>query len=133
MKELTKLTEKLNLNSKVTFTGRKSQEELKTLYEMADLFVYPSEFENFGQPLIEAGAHGLPLIATPVGVARDIVIEGETGYLTPSNPEAISDRIQLLQDDKLRKQMGVQIKSLIKEKFDWGNIMSQYISLYNSL
>jgi glycosyltransferase involved in cell wall biosynthesis len=117
----------------VTFTGRKSQEELKTLYEMADLFVYPSEFENFGQPLIEAGAHGLPLIATPVGVARDIVIEGETGYLTPSNPEAISDRIQLLQDDKLRKQMGVQIKSLIKEKFDWGNIMSQYISLYNSL
>jgi len=133
IKELKELTEKLNLNSKVTFTGRKSQEELKTLYEMADLFVYPSEFENFGQPLIEAGAHGLPIIATPVGIARDIVIEGETGYLTSSDPKAISDRIHLLRDDKLRKQMGIQIKSLIKEKFDWGNIMSQYISLYNSL
>ena len=132
IKELKELTEKLNLNSKVTFTGRKSQEELKTLYEMADLFVYPSEFENFGQPLIEAGAHGLPIIATPVGIARDIVIEGETGYLTSSDPKAISDRIHLLQDDKLRKQMGIKIKKLIREKFDWNNIMSQYINLYNS-
>ena len=133
IKELKELTEKLNLNSKVTFTGRKSQEELKTFYEMADVFVYPSEFENFGQPLIEAGAHGLPIIATPVGVARDIIIEGETGYLTSDDPGAISDRIHLLRDNNLRKQMGVRIKNLIKEKFDWENIMGQYISLYNSL
>ena len=133
IKELKELTEKLNLNSRVTFTGRKSQEELKTFYEMADVFVYPSEFENFGQPLIEAGAHGLPIIATPVGVARDIIIEGETGYLTSDDPGAISDRIHLLRDNNLRKQMGVRIKNLIKEKFDWENIMGQYISLYNSL
>ncbi len=133
LKELKALTQRLNLNSKVTFTGRKPQEELKTYYEMADLFVYPSKFENFGQPLIEAGAHGLPIIATPVGVARDIVIEGETGYLTSDDPIAMSDRIHLLQDDNLRKQMGIQIKNLIKEKFDWENIMNQYVSLYNSL
>lgn len=133
LKELKALTQRLKLNSKVTFTGRKPQEELKTYYEMADLFVYPSKFENFGQPLIEAGAHGLPIIATPVGVARDIVIEGETGYLTSDDPIAMSDRIHLLQDDNLRKQMGIQIKNLIKEKFDWENIMNQYVSLYNSL
>jgi glycosyltransferase involved in cell wall biosynthesis len=45
----------------------------------------------------------------------------------------MSDRIHLLQDDNLRKQMGIQIKNLIKEKFDWENIMNQYVSLYNSL
>ncbi len=133
LQELKQLTQSLNLNNKVTFAGRKSQAELKEYYKMADLFVYPSQYENFGQPLIEAGAHGLPIIATAVGVARDIIIEGETGYLTEDNPEAMSDRIELLQDNKLRKQMGDQIKNLIREKFDWENIMDQYTRLYNSL
>jgi D-inositol-3-phosphate glycosyltransferase len=132
LKELKELAQRSNLNNKVTFTGRKSKEELTPYYEMADLFLYPSKYENFGQPLLEAGAHGLPIIATSVGVARDIVIEGETGYLTSSDPKALSDRIQLLQEDNLRKKMGNQIKHIIREKFDWNNIMGQYISLYNS-
>jgi UDP-glucose:(heptosyl)LPS alpha-1,3-glucosyltransferase len=133
LKELKEVTLNLNLDEKVTFTGKKNQLELKEFYKMADLFVYPSKYENFGQPLIEAGAHGLPIIATPVGVARDIVIDGETGYLISDNPKEISERIHILQDIKLRQQMGVQIKNLIREKFDWGNIMSQYINVYRSL
>ncbi len=132
LKELKELAQKLNLNSKVSFTGRKTQEELKEYYRMADIFVYPSKYENFGQPLIEAGAHGLPIVATPVGVARDIIIDGETGYLTSDDPEAMSDRINSLQDNKLRQQMGTQIKNLIRKNFDWGNIMNQYLSLYNT-
>jgi glycosyltransferase involved in cell wall biosynthesis len=99
---------------------------------MADIFLYPSKYENFGQPLIEAGAHGLPIVATAVGVARDIVVDGETGYLTSGDPKAISEGIHLLQDSNLRRQMGSQIKNLIKEKFNWGNIMDQYLTLYNS-
>jgi glycosyltransferase involved in cell wall biosynthesis len=133
LQELKKLTQSLNLNRKVTFTGRKTQAELKKYYKKADLFIYPSKYENFGQPLIEAGTHGLPIISTPVGVARDIVIDGETGYLTPDDPKAISDRIHILQDHQLRQQMGVQIKNLIREKFDWENVISQYMSLYRSL
>jgi glycosyltransferase involved in cell wall biosynthesis len=133
LKELKEITQKLNLISKVTFTGRKTQEELKSYYGMADLFVYPSKYENFGQPLIEAGAHGLPIIATAVGVARDIVIDGETGYLTSDDPKAMSDRINIFKDGKLRQEMGVKIKNLVREKFDWENIMSQYMNLYSSL
>jgi glycosyltransferase involved in cell wall biosynthesis len=132
LKELKELAQKLNLNNKVSFTGRKTQEELKEYYRVADIFVYPSKYENFGQPLLEAGAHSLPIIATPVGVARDIVIDGETGYLTSDDPRAMSDRIHLLRDDKLRQQMGTQIKRLIQENFDWKNIMDQYLSLYSS-
>jgi UDP-glucose:(heptosyl)LPS alpha-1,3-glucosyltransferase len=133
IKELKDLVQKLNLNNKISFVGRKTQEELKEYYRMADIFVYPSKYENFGQPLLEAGAHGLPIVATPVGVARDIIIDGETGYLTSDDPKAMSDHIHLLQDNNLRQQMGTQIKKLIREKFDWVNIMSQYIGLYRSL
>ena len=133
LKELKDLVQKLNLNSKINFTGRKTQEELKEYYRMADIFVYPSEYENFGQPLLEAGAHGLPIVATSVGVARDIIINGETGYLTSDDPKSISDHIHLLQDNKLRQQMGTQVKKLIRKNFDWRNIMNQYLGLYNSL
>ena len=133
LKELKDLVQKLNLNSKINFTGRKTQEELKEYYRRADIFVYPSKYENFGQPLLEAGAHGLPIVATPVGVARDIIIDGETGYLTSDDPKTISDHIYLLQDNNLRQQMGTQIKNLIRENFDWGNIMNQYLGLYNIL
>jgi UDP-glucose:(heptosyl)LPS alpha-1,3-glucosyltransferase len=133
LKELKGLVQKLNLNRKVSFTGKKTQEELKTYYTMADIFVYPSKYENFGQPLLEAGAHGLPLVATPVGVAREIIIDGKTGYLTSDDPKAISDHIHLLQDGNLRQQMGTQIKNLIRKNFDWENIMNQYLDLYNTL
>ena len=132
MKELNDLAHKLNLKNKISFVGRKTQEELKEYYRMADIFVYPSKYENFGQPLLEAGAHGLPIVATPVGVARDIIIDGETGYLTSDDPKTISDHIYLLQDNNLRQQMGTQIKNLIRKNFDWGNIMNQYLRLYNS-
>lgn len=132
LKELQDLTQRLNLQNKVIFAGRKSQEELKDYYKMADIFVYPSKYENFGQPLIEAGAHGLPIIATPVGVARDIVIDGETGYLTSDDPKSISDCIISLQNKKTRQEMGAQIKSLIRKNFDWEYIMDQYLDIYNS-
>jgi D-inositol-3-phosphate glycosyltransferase len=132
LEELKTLTQELNLKNKVTFVGKKSPEELKAYYQKADVFVYPSKYENFGQPILEAGAHGLPVVATAVGVARDIVLDGETGYLTSDDPKEMGHCIQLLREGDLRQKMGVQIKNLIREKFDWDNIIKQYISLYNS-
>ncbi len=133
LEELKLLTNQLNLNSNVTFTGKKTQAELKTLYKSSNIFVYPSLYENFGQPLIEAAAHGLPLIATPVGIAKDIVIDGETGYHVTGKTEEIKDRIESLTDSNLRLEMGRKIQVEIKNRFDWGKIMGQYKSLYQSL
>jgi len=131
--ELRMLTSQLKLNNNVTFTGKKSPEELKALYKSSNIFVYPSLYENFGQPLIEAAAHGLPLISTPVGVARDIIIDGETGYEVTGKIEEVKDRIESLNDPDLRLKMGQQIQAKIKKRFDWKNIMTQYMELYSSL
>ena len=131
--ELKQFTKQLNLESKVSFLGKKTSLELKTIYQSSDIFIYPSLYENFGQPLIEAGANGLPLISTPVGVARDLVIDGETGYLVNGKPEEIKDRIELLQDIRPRMLMGQRIQNEIKNKFNWNNIIAQYMNLYESL
>jgi len=133
LKELKMLTNQLNLNSNVTFTGKKNSAELKFLYKSSNIFVYPSLYENFGQPLIEAAAHGLPLISTPVGIAKDIVIDGETGYRVTGKIEEIKDRIESLTDPNLRLEMGRKIQVEIKNRFDWVKIIDQYKSLYQTL
>jgi glycosyltransferase involved in cell wall biosynthesis len=133
LNELKQLTKQLNLENKVTFVGKKTPLELKTIYKSADIFVYPSLYENFGQPLLEAAAHGLPLISTSVGIARDIIIEGETGYRISGKPEEIKERIESLRDINLRLQMGKRIQDEVKNRFDWANIMDQYMNLYRSL
>ena len=133
LNELTQLTKQLNLENKVTFVGKKTPRELKTIYQSADIFVYPSLYENFGQPLLEAAAHGLPLISTSVGIARDIIIEGETGFQISGKPEEIKERIESLRNSNLRLQMGRRIQNEVKNRFDWENIMNQYTNLYRSL
>ena len=133
LEELKLLTNQLNLNSNVTFTGKKDPADLKLLYKSSNIFVYPSLYENFGQPLIEAAAHGLPLISTPVGVAKDIVIDGETGYHVTGKAEEIKDRIESLTDSNLRLEMGRKIQVEIKNRFDWAKIIDQYKSLYQTL
>jgi len=133
LNELKQLTKQLNLENKVTYVGKKTPMELKTLYQSADIFVYPSLYENFGQPLLEAAAHGLPLISTSVGIARDIIIDGETGYQISGKPEEIKERIESLRNRNLRLQMGRRIQDEVKNRFDWKNIMDQYTDLYRSL
>ena len=133
LEELKLLANQLNLNSNVTFTGKKDPADLKLLYKSSNIFVYPSLYENFGQPLIEAAAHGLPLISTPVGIAKDIVIDGETGYHVTGKAEEIKDRIESLTDSNLRLEMGRKIQVEIKNRFDWAKIINQYKSLYQTL
>ena len=133
LNELKQLTKQLNLENKVTYAGKKTPLELKTLYQSADVFVYPSLYENFGQPLLEAAAHGLPLISTSVGIARDIIIEGETGYQVSGKPEEIKECIESLRNRNLRLQMGQRIQDEVENRFNWGNIMDQYTNLYHSL
>ena len=73
------------------------------------------------------------MISTSVGVARDIIIDGETGYHVTGKTEEIKDRIESLKDPDLRFEMGRKIQTVVKNKFDWKKIMDQYMSLYHSL
>tara|TARA_Y100001934_G_scaffold151282_1_gene181406 strand:+ start:223 stop:996 length:774 start_codon:yes stop_codon:yes gene_type:complete len=133
LNELKKLTKILNLERNVSFLGKKSPVELKSVYQSADIFVYPSLYENFCQPLMEAAANGLPLISTPVGIARDIIIDGETGYLVNGKPEEIKERIELLKEPGPRLLMGQRIQIEIKNRFNWSNVITKYMDLYQSL
>lgn len=106
MANLTQLTKDLDLESQVVFMGYES--DPIQFYPMMDLLVIPSAREGFGLVAVEAMLFGLPVIASEVGGLKDVVVDGETGFLVPPrSPESIAEKIQILIDQsELRKQMG---------------------------
>ena len=80
--DMHQLASRLALSSRLTWHGRISNEELVKLYLTSDSLVMPS-YEGFGIVYLEAMAHGLPVIATTAGAAREIVQPGKNGYLIP--------------------------------------------------
>jgi D-inositol-3-phosphate glycosyltransferase len=131
--ELTKLAADLQISDKVHFAGRKAPEELEDYYQNADVFVYTSLYENFSQPILEAGAMGLPVIATHVGVAGEIVKDGETGFLLHGEPATICDRLMKMADPNLRKSMGETIRKVVQQHYSWDQVLQKYVDIYRSL
>lgn len=103
------VVEKLNslgLLEKVIMAGY--QNETTLYYSMMDIFCVPSAREGFGLVAAEAMLHHLPVIASEVGGLKNVVVDGETGYLVPpKDPIAIASKIkELILDAEKRTQMG---------------------------
>lgn len=130
--ELKKLCVDLDIEKKVTFTGAKLPAELKSYYQKADVFVYPSLYENFGQPMLEAASAGVPIVATAVGLARDLIREGETGFIVPADPRIISERIARFSDRAMRNSMSQKIREMVQRDYGWDNILQRYVEIYHS-
>jgi len=133
LSELKALVDELGVGRQIIFAGRKYGKELISYYQAADIFVYTSLYENFGQTLLEAAVAGLPIISTPVGIAPEIVVNGETGFLVSDDPKMISERIRQLNNVSTRTEFASRIKEMVKEKFAWSNIIDQYLQIYQHL
>jgi glycosyltransferase involved in cell wall biosynthesis len=133
LSELKKLCVSLKINDQVTFVGPVAQGELFEWYRKGDIFVYPSLYENFGQPILEAAAAGLPIISTPVGVAKEIITDNETGFLFSGDDEELANRITQLTDQSMRKKIGRTARERVSNLFGWKIIIKQYLDLYRSL
>jgi glycosyltransferase involved in cell wall biosynthesis len=131
--ELKKLVKTVGIEDRVDFLGDPSPEDLKNCYAHADLFINPSAYETSGKTLLEAGASGLPIISTPVGLATEIVTSGENGFIVPADPDMICDRILQLGSPGTRKKFGQHIRRKVLSGFGWSAVMDRYMELYGSL
>jgi len=90
-----------------TFTGFLKGDALSQAYASADVFLFPSDTETFGKVTLEAMASGLPTVCADAAGSRDLVVEGETGFLCPPNDSRMfTKRVrQLVLDASRRQQM----------------------------
>lgn len=103
-----KLESQLAKAGRVTFTGYLEGEELANAYAAADLFVFPSASETFGNVALESLASGTPVVGAKAGGVKEIIEHGKTGFLcNPYDPNAyIKKIITLLDDPILLRTMG---------------------------
>ena len=112
--ELRKQITQLDLQSRVTLSGAKSQREVRQRLAAANVFVLPSVvdpdggMDNLPTVIMEAMATGLPVVSTAIGGIPEMVIEDETGFLVPpGNAIALADAIEkLISDAVLAQKMG---------------------------
>ncbi len=81
--------------------------EVQLVYELADAFVLPSSYETFSLVTFEAAASGLPILVTPVNGVRELIEDGQNGFLISPEPHVIAERLgELAADPALRRRLG---------------------------
>jgi glycosyltransferase involved in cell wall biosynthesis len=98
----------LGLDHQVHFTDYVPDEDLAALYSLAQLFVYPSHYEGFGLPALEAMACGVPVVCTDSSSLPQVV--GDAALLVPPNEaeSLAAAMLQVLDDHELRAKMGLR-------------------------
>lgn len=113
------------------FTGFLHGDELARAYASADVFLFPSESETFGNVTLEAMASGLPAVCADASGSRSLVVEGVTGYLVdPASEAAYTAKVgDLVRDGKLRARMGKDARTRALS-FNWDHILDGLLENY---
>jgi len=112
-----------------------SRDDVNSLMNCMDIFVLPSRNEGISNTILEAMATGLPIVATRVGGNPELVLDGETGILVPSN-----DAQQMMQaltiyveNEGKRVSDGQAASQLIAKRFRLEHMVDNYISVYDEI
>lgn len=120
------------VGDRVLFLGPRSN--LAPFLAASDMFVFPSAYEANALVVLEALASGLPVIATPVGFAPEIVVDGENGFLVERDPREVGarmERLASLDDGDLDAMRGRARESAVA--YGWPSVARRYLALAEGL
>jgi len=127
--EVMRQVEALGLKDQVLFTGYVPVDDLPMVYNLSTIFIYPSLYEGFGFPPLEAMACGVPVITTGVSSMLDNV--GDAGLLTPPNDvTALQAAMRRLLDDPGLRQDLAQRGQQQAAEFTWRRTALETLKAY---
>lgn len=129
--DLRERSEELGLGELVVFAGVAPVPEIVAL---ADIFVLPSLWEGLSLMLLEAMAARNPVIATDVSGSRELIVDGESGYLVPPrNPHILAERITMLMADPELRERFVRAATKEVQKFSIENNLSNLYTIIRTV
>ena len=129
IEQLRKLAHSLKVQNSVDFLGLIKHEKLPYFYNAADACVVPSYYESFGLVALESLACGTPVVATDVGNHKNLIQQGQTGYVIEDNdPCRLADRIALLLLQSESDTRSAQSIRATVNRFSWSNIAEAIIN-----
>ncbi len=133
-KKYEKIIREAGLSGNVIFTGTLAKEKLVDLYLAGDLYIMLSKFDTFGMVVLEAMAAGLPvMISSHVG-AKDLVQEGQNGFIidNPSDYARIMSRLEILLNENCRRDMSASAFQTASQN-TWDSVVEKYQIIYNDI
>lgn len=125
------------LGSRVTFVGSVSSTDLPRYYRLANFHLFPStkRAEAFGLVSLEAGASGIPTIASDLPGVRTVVEDGATGLLVaPGDVEALRRAVLVfLEQVDMRERLGLAARKNAEQKYTWGPLIDRLEATYDSV
>jgi glycosyltransferase involved in cell wall biosynthesis len=109
--------------------------DMPAVYAAFDVFVLASHREGVPRSLIEAQAMGVPAVATDIRGCREVVEDGETGFLVPPrDPAALADAVvRMLDDREAAARMGEAARARAVERFDEETVVRRTLEVYRRL
>jgi len=129
---LRRTVHQFNLHKHVRFLGFQSESTLASLYRLADVFVFPSLYEGFGLPPLEAMASGTPVVVSNLSSLPEVV--GDAGVqINPYDIESIADGIQqVLENPSQRKELIT--RGIARAKmFSWNSSIKRVQQIYQEV
>ena len=123
----------LNLNKKVFLAGKKPKDELAIYLAAADMFVLNSGYEGFSHQILEAMTCGIPVIASAVGGNRELITQGDNGFLVKHNDEFnLVEAIKTIwQNPEFREELAESGKKTVL-KFSSDKMVEETIKILSS-
>jgi glycosyltransferase involved in cell wall biosynthesis len=121
----------LGLSDKVRLLGRVAEDELAAIYQGATLFLYPTLYEGFGLPVVEAMASGLPVITSNTSALKEVA-EGYAHLVNPLDVEAMAKGIAQLMSDADRRATLAALGRQRADDFRWDEAARQTLAIYRA-
>lgn len=123
----------LGVYDDIRFLGK--QDPIEEILAIADVFLMPSGSETFGLAALEAMACGVPTVVSDVGGLRELVVDGETGFLCPvGDVDAFTTRTrELLNDENLSERLAQAGRTRAEEDFDIDHVVPRYERYYEQV
>ncbi|MBI4225981.1 glycosyltransferase family 4 protein [Candidatus Roizmanbacteria bacterium] len=131
--KLKKIIETLGLKNSVVVFGYATKKQLANLYQNAEFFVYPSYYEGFGFPVLEAMASGCPVITSNTSSLPELM-PNKDWLINPYDEKNIADKmIEILSLTRQERERLVNKNFYFVKRFTWKKTAGEYLKVFNSL
>lgn len=128
------IVKQYEITEKVTFCGRLNRTQIEALYQTADLMLNASIIDNMPNALLEAQAHGIPVVSTNSGGISHIVSHLKNALLVPTkSPEKMAEQVMyLIKNPAVREEL---VRNGLENinNYGWDRVGSQWIALYQGI
>jgi glycosyltransferase involved in cell wall biosynthesis len=126
------MIEELGIEEDVIILGWVEENDLPHIFNRAEIFIFPSLYEGFGMPVIQAMACGVPVISSNIEVLREVAQEAAL-FFDCHNSIDLAQKIELIQKDKNLKEDLIK-KGLIRcQNFSWEKCAQETLNIINNL